>query len=243
MKKKHIHRGSFVLLTCLLVSMAFMPHVSASEVESPDSQMKYYAANTAQIEVANQLWGQDISMGEYYEAVMPDFLAGMPEDVRAHLYTVKKVWPTPSTVGESSQKVVSGRSTLSETFQKIRATLDADPEGFPFDIITYHESAIGAQSRSVTFRSETWVAWPLYYKLPHIGIVSTLYKWDGTMGHLVSAAGTGGYSVDNMKAVKTTTVSQAGDYYAGGEHIVQYPVGYEPPEYTYGTTSDLLWVA
>ncbi|MDN7013848.1 hypothetical protein FGW20_12590 [Methanoculleus sp. FWC-SCC3] len=134
MKKKHILRGFSILLVCLLVSIVFTPHVSASEVGSPDSQMEYYAADAARIEVADQLWGQDISMGEYYEAVMPDFLADMPEEVRVHLYTVKWVWPTPSTVGESSQKIVSGRSTLSETFQKIWATLDAAPEGFPFDI-------------------------------------------------------------------------------------------------------------
>jgi hypothetical protein len=125
MKKKQVFRSCSLLLVCLLVSIVFMSPVSASEAGSPDSQIVDYATNAAQIEAANQLWGQDISMGEYYEAVMPDFLADMPEEVRAHLYTVKKVWPTPETGEGSSQNVVSGHSTLSETFQKIQAQLSA----------------------------------------------------------------------------------------------------------------------
>ncbi|MDI6640476.1 MAG: hypothetical protein QMD78_06610 [Methanocellales archaeon] len=68
--------------------MAFVPTAGAGA-------HKRYEISEEQIEVANQLVGQDITLGEFMEQVVPEILENMPEKAVEDIYRIKMVWPGP----------------------------------------------------------------------------------------------------------------------------------------------------
>jgi len=52
-----------------------------------------FSANEEQLEMINQLWGQDITIGEFLEKVSPEALVNAPEEMNKHRYATKMNWP------------------------------------------------------------------------------------------------------------------------------------------------------
>jgi len=55
-----------------------------------------FEMNDSQLEIATNLWGSDITVGEFYENVSPEILNTMPEELKQYLYTKKMDWPQPN---------------------------------------------------------------------------------------------------------------------------------------------------
>jgi hypothetical protein len=100
MKKLKI---SVILLALLLVGLTLVPAVSAAK--SIEGRVIGFNATQAQVDKINQLWGKDISVGEYYAQVEPEMLVGMPADLKAILYKKQWVWPGSSGIPTVSPMV------------------------------------------------------------------------------------------------------------------------------------------
>lgn len=85
-----------VLLALLLAAMAMVPCASAVDGKTiVDGNIVYVAtASPAQLEMINQLWGKDITIGEYLTEVHPSLLEEMPADVKKTIFEKKWRWPT-----------------------------------------------------------------------------------------------------------------------------------------------------
>jgi hypothetical protein len=111
--------------------MVLLPCVSA-QVEQKETLG--IVASPQQVGRINELWGQDISVGEYFENVYPDELKAMPEPVKNDMYKQKMSW------GRSDRRTVSsGISTdkLLSNFIDVTATFSKSSTG-----IYYHGRAI-----------------------------------------------------------------------------------------------------
>jgi len=80
-----------ILLGFLLVAMVLVPIVSAA----PDMAGKItrVSATQDQVDKINELWGKDITAGEYFTQVHPELLVDMPDEIREKLFKKKWVWP------------------------------------------------------------------------------------------------------------------------------------------------------
>ncbi|MDI6903443.1 MAG: hypothetical protein QMC77_06895 [Methanocellales archaeon] len=87
MKSKGMALGA-MFVVALFIGMAFVPTAGAGA-------HKRYEISEEQIEVANQLVGQDITLGEFMEQVTPEILENMPEKAVEDMYRIKMVWPGP----------------------------------------------------------------------------------------------------------------------------------------------------
>ena len=76
-----IMKKKTVLLLVLLAVAALLPGTAAGG-EIPIN----YTFNGSNAEVYQQMLAENASVGEYYEQVCPEFLEGMPPEMRAHLY-------------------------------------------------------------------------------------------------------------------------------------------------------------
>jgi|GEM_PF-2396593 len=85
-----------ILLALLLVGMAMVPMVSAEDGKTiVDGNIVYVAtASPAQLEKINELWGKDITIGEYLTQVHPSLLEDMPADVKKTIFEKKWRWST-----------------------------------------------------------------------------------------------------------------------------------------------------
>jgi len=92
-------------MALLLLAMICVP-VSASE--------QAVTSDAATCALIDELWGQDISIGEYFEQVHPEFLVDMPDDVRSKIYQQKMNWPETAAADENN--LVERFRTLSDPF-------------------------------------------------------------------------------------------------------------------------------
>jgi hypothetical protein len=65
----------------------------AADDERTQTHRHSFSANEEQLEMINQLWGQDITIGEFLEKVMPEALVDAPEEMNKHRYATKMNWP------------------------------------------------------------------------------------------------------------------------------------------------------
>jgi len=68
-------------------------YVNVSAAEGKQTYRYSFSANEEQLEMINQLWGQDITIGEFLEKVMPEALVDAPEEMNKHRYATKMNWP------------------------------------------------------------------------------------------------------------------------------------------------------
>ena len=64
-----------------------------------------FSANEEQLEMINQLWGQDITIGEFTEKVMPEVMEDMPVEILEYKYATKMIWPDPFGEGNSETEI------------------------------------------------------------------------------------------------------------------------------------------
>ena len=85
------------LLALLVAAMAMVPIVSAADGKTiVDGNIVYVAsASQTQVDKINELWGSDITIGEYLTQVHPYLLENMPAEARKKVFETKWHWPTP----------------------------------------------------------------------------------------------------------------------------------------------------
>jgi hypothetical protein len=86
-----LRKLSIVLLALLLAAMAMVPIVTAAE--NMDGKVLRVSATQGQIDKINELWGKNITAGEYFTLVHPEFMVNMPDAIRSKLFKKKWIWP------------------------------------------------------------------------------------------------------------------------------------------------------
>lgn len=190
------------------------------------------SANEEQLEIMNQLVGQDITIGEFYEKVIPEVLEDMPEEIAEHLYATKMIWPDPSMPpkGEDHSQAV-----VTKAFKPA-----SDTEQPKLIILTRHYSKMEAEWPDIDFKSwsRVWLPHP-WYRLPYMAVWSGLYYQDGGLKDFDFDDG---YNVYKVEASGSYSTSTAGNYRVIGQHSGTHPPGYEPPGYYVITPTDWIYV-
>ena len=112
MKNKFLRHGILLLSICL-ICMATIPLVSAGG--TADDKVLVTHATMDQVKKINELWGSDITIGEYMEKVHPEHLVGVPDDVKKEMYQRKMNWPEEennNAIADISNQVKSILATL-----------------------------------------------------------------------------------------------------------------------------------
>lgn len=73
-------KQGYVLLLALLAAISLVPGPAAGETAIE------YSFDESHAEIYERMLEQNASLGEYYEQACPEFLEGMPPEVRAHVY-------------------------------------------------------------------------------------------------------------------------------------------------------------
>ena len=89
-KKMKRVKMSIMLLVLLLAGMIFVPAVSAATVR--EGATIGWNATPEQVVRLNELWGKNITIGEYFEEFCPQCLVGMPPDLKEVLYKNRWKW-------------------------------------------------------------------------------------------------------------------------------------------------------
>jgi len=197
-----------VLLALLLAGLAMVPIVSAVNNDERNDLW-----NDSQVQKYNSLIGKEITAGELYEIVDPEFLKSLPEDLRASYYQTKVQWPTAP--GKDTETTI--------TFKPESITNRAGQVVLNFGTFA---SPIGRTisyfSQSVSSPPTTFIQ--MYDK-------STLIKYEnGHYYYVDHRAGTGYlctlHYVSGLKSV------QPGTYVVLGEHSgISLPGILDPPAY------------
>ena len=90
MKQEFLKHGIMFLIICL-ICIATIPLVSAGSTNN--DKVLVTRATPDQVKMINDLWGSDITIGEYMEKVHPEHLVGVPDDVKKEMYQRKMNWP------------------------------------------------------------------------------------------------------------------------------------------------------
>lgn len=88
MKPKFLSGIGALFAALLIVGAIFVSAVSAQSHES----MEVITTDEATLSLIDELWGTDITIGEYLEKVHPEFLTDMSDDEKADVYQRKMTW-------------------------------------------------------------------------------------------------------------------------------------------------------
>ncbi|ABN58006.1 hypothetical protein Memar_2081 [Methanoculleus marisnigri JR1] len=88
MKPKFLSGIGALFAALLIVGAIFVPAVSAQPRES----VEVVTTDEATLSLIDELWGTDITIGEYLEKVHPEFLTDMSDDEKADVYQRKMTW-------------------------------------------------------------------------------------------------------------------------------------------------------
>lgn len=100
-----------MMLICLsLICIACIPIVSAAD--SADHSTRMIQSTPAQVEKINQLWGSDITIGDYMEQVHPEQLVGVSDEVIKEMHQRKMHWPEDTDTAQKTAQPDSTRATL-----------------------------------------------------------------------------------------------------------------------------------
>jgi hypothetical protein len=217
-----------VVLAVMLVSVV-LPTVSA--------QVAAEVSGDTSLETINDLRDKDISMGEFYEKIAPVEFSALPAEIQNECYNTKMVWLELPKIGDKVQVIQHNASTLETKFTDVRMR--------SIVILMRHVSDIGADGRSIDYRSESWVVFPPYLPLPYGEVSSGLYKLDpdGQTGTLVDYVFESGEKIDNLKAEGSKTVTESGYYFTEGLHLFYTPAGYTLSPSLSRTQTDAIYVS
>lgn len=80
-----------VLICFSIICITGIPVVSAADASNNSPTISH--ATPEQNKLINDLWGSDITIGEYMEKVHPEHLVNVPDDVKSKMFQRKMVWP------------------------------------------------------------------------------------------------------------------------------------------------------
>lgn len=192
------------------------------------------SANEEQLEIINQLVGQDITIGEFIEKVFPEVLEDMPEEIAKNLYATEMIWPDPS---EPPRGEDHSQPVVTKAFKPASEPTDIQPK---IIIVTRHYSQMEAEWPDIDFKSWSRVWLPhFWYRLPYMAVWSGLYYETGSLKDFDFDDG---YNVYEVEASGSYSASTAGEYRVTGQHYGTYPPGYEPPGYYVIASTDWTYV-
>ncbi|HBC92542.1 MAG TPA: hypothetical protein DCZ10_06450 [Pelotomaculum sp.] len=214
--------GLFVAVM-LCFSLIIGTTVTSAE-QNKSGEVKSFRASPEQLNIIKELWGTNISKGEYLENVFPEALKGLPEDVLKQLYNIPMVWPNPNSqlpeetmVPAGSENEVTPRDTW---VVELKSTLNKT-----------------TNPTVLNFKSSNTVKYPSASSLvPFMDVTSYLWRKDsligGTDAVLVDSAMDAGYNVSSVEAVGIYICDYLGYYKTQGCHNAVFPPGHTPPGYT-----------
>ncbi|MBP1929877.1 hypothetical protein J2741_002473 [Methanolinea mesophila] len=82
-----------IILALFLFSILYGPSYIDSANRPERGTGWTFELNESQIKIANEMWGSDITVGEFYQKVCPEYLATMPEELEDYLFTTRMEWP------------------------------------------------------------------------------------------------------------------------------------------------------
>jgi len=100
-----LNRQLVLLIAISILCIGALSVVSAAEAGTSAPIISH--ATPEQIQLINELWGSDITIGEYMEKVHPEHLVDVPDDVKKDMYQRKMHWPD-----ETDEKNIAGLSKL-----------------------------------------------------------------------------------------------------------------------------------
>jgi hypothetical protein len=114
--KSEFSRNTALLVCLCLICIAIVPVVSAAGTAA--EKVHVVSATQDQVKKINELWGSDITIGEYMEKVHPEQLVGVSDDVKNEMYKRKMHWPDgkgETTNSVSADGIQSALATLGVT--------------------------------------------------------------------------------------------------------------------------------
>ncbi|NMB78722.1 MAG: hypothetical protein GYA23_06460 [Methanomicrobiales archaeon] len=179
-----------------------------------DGQIVYVAsASQEQVDKVNELWGKDISIGEYLTQVHPSLLEEMPPDVKEEIFKTKWRWPTTEEMAAPANQEVSDAALDS-------SNTDVDCSVF----LTSAGSAVNYGGGALYNNNPA----PNYLQ-------SSTYVYNGA-SQVVATTGSQGYSVKRVYASNQFVPSAHGTY-----HAQTFGQSQGPEEYGYSNVNYLNW--
>ncbi len=88
----------WLVVMALILAIAMIPITGIAFAGSSDEVPTghHIQANEEQLELIGELWGEDITYGEFLEQVFPEVVEDMPEDIREQVYLSQMEWPDPT---------------------------------------------------------------------------------------------------------------------------------------------------
>ena len=93
-RQKWIYITIILALIIVFLAVIYLPmYIQADSEECPENMGNQSELNESQLALLNEIWGADITMGEYYELIYPEFLAEMPPELKEEIYNKTMEWP------------------------------------------------------------------------------------------------------------------------------------------------------
>ena len=166
------------------------------------------------LELANELWGTDITYGEYIQQLFPEAYNKCPDQATKEYYNMKVAWMDPSTKNSESEKTFTASSENTKTIYFGAADSDLS---FTGSKITY----------------KTWQRMVLptpFTKISSMTILTHLWRDDGDE-EIVGVKYKQGSNVYKLEAKGTYSYSSPAYYCVIGQYSGVYPAGTTPQSY------------
>lgn len=99
---RNVFLKRFVLLICLsVICIGCVSLVSAQD--KSENKVIVTHSSPEQVKMINELWGSDITIGEYMEKVHPEQLVGVSDEIKKEMHQRKMNWPEEKNDAPSSE--------------------------------------------------------------------------------------------------------------------------------------------
>ncbi|WP_148039257.1 hypothetical protein [Methanohalophilus sp. RSK] len=215
---KTINRTMVVTLVIML--MLLFAGVGSANSDSASITEK------ERLELANKLWGTDITYGEYIEQLFPEAYDKSPDATTKSYYDMEVSWINPAAEGPDSKQTFTATTgqTRSVYFGVANSELDYDGSE-----ITY----------------KTWQRMVLptpYTKIPSMSVLTHLWRDDGEE-EIVGIELESENNVYELEAEDTYDYSSSAYYRVIGQYSGVYPSGVTPPSFNGISSTDWEYVS
>ncbi len=79
----------------IFLALIYLPayYAKAYSEMYPEKTWNQSELNESQLSLLTDIWGANITMGEYYELIYPEYLDRMPPELRSSMYNTTMKWP------------------------------------------------------------------------------------------------------------------------------------------------------
>jgi hypothetical protein len=202
-----------ILPTTMSVTVLPYPTVEKSYTFTSDESKK---------DVLKEVYGSDISEGEYIELVFPEALKVIPDQTLQNYYETPMTWPESTHVLQDSNDLNTD----------VSVSQDPQTRSLIYYLMRYTSDIEEVSTSKVKFESATYVVEPTpQTKLPEMHVFSYLWK-NGDTAPLTSTYKIA-FNTAKVEVSKEYFVAD-GLYYTQGSHTCLLPL--LPPQYTTAPT-------